>query len=174
MRFCQPLFPVFLALYFLFLPTFAVSVTLHSPSLMHIEWLTCSFLLPGQCCLEPPNLHGYPYWELHRISNGVNFTGLMPNHIAAIWESVPRSRSIPGWPAGGCSGRVVDSRTGPGNWNWKSPRRSVRMDDEGGPIEIYRSWATGASYIEMPTVLPPDGNTVPWLEGTSSIPVLGN
>ena len=149
-----------------FSPALAVSVTLYSPSIMHAEWLTCPSLLPGQCCLEPPNTNGYPYWEFHRISNEVNFTGLLPNHIAAVWESTPRSRSLPGWPAGGCSGRVAESRAGPGNWNWKSPKRSAGTTVTGEPIEIYRSWATGASYIEMPTALPPDGKTVTWLEGT--------
>lgn len=151
----------------LFSSTLAVSVTLYSPSAMHDEWLNCPSLLPGQCCLEPSNPLPYPYGEYHRISNEVNFTGLMPNHIAAIWGSKPRSRSLPGWPAGGCSGRVVDSRNGPGDWNWRSSRRDVRTgDDDGNPIEIYRSWATGASYIEMPTALPPDGKTITWLEGT--------
>ena len=152
-------------------PALAVSVTLYSPSLMHDEWLTCPSLLPGQCCLEPSNPLPYPYWQFHRISSQVNFTALLPNHIAAVWESKPRSRSLPGWPAGGCSGRVADSRTGPGDWNWRSPRRTLGTNEgalpEGSdPIEIDRSWATGASYIEMPTALPPDGKTVSWLEGT--------
>ena len=165
---CQLHLSVLLALCSLFPFAFTVSVTLWSPSTMHVEWLTCPSLLPGQCCLEPPNLDGYPYWEFHRISNKINFTGLMPNHIAAVWESIPRSRSIPGWPAGGCSGRVVDSRTGPGDWSWTSPKRTCQTDYRCDPIEIYRSWATGASYIEMPTSLPPDGKVATWLEGAYS------
>ncbi|KAI4179717.1 MAG: hypothetical protein L6R41_007679 [Letrouitia leprolyta] len=52
----------------------------------------------------------------------------------------------------GCSGRVLDSRQGPGRWTWTA------TGDEIEPVTTYyRIEAVGASYIRLPQKLPPDG-----------------
>ncbi|KAL8890076.1 MAG: hypothetical protein Q9215_002757, partial [Flavoplaca cf. flavocitrina] len=75
--------------------------------------------------------------------------------IAALFQSRrERSPSGPLIQHDECSGRVVDSRPGPGEWRWH--RRREGMDFDSPSIH-------GASYITLPRTLPPDGKAKVWM-----------
>ena len=53
----------------------------------------------------------------------------------------------------GCADTVLDSKAGPGEWVWQAAE---------GPAESIQG-AAGASFISVPTVLPPDDGTARWM-----------
>lgn len=113
--------------------------------------MTCPNLLPGQCCTAPRTpFRGYS-------AHVVSFRGLAPWHIAAIWRS--RVQTLGqldlSTPYTGCSSEVWRSRTGPGTWTWE-------MWGEVDPANSLIP-ATGASYIDLPRILPPDEKVSDWL-----------
>lgn len=104
---------------------------------------TCSNIAPGVCCLSPvPYGYGWTW--------GVTFENLVASDIAAIWdERVGSDQSTPFYNrrVGGCSGRVLESRVGPGTWQWFNwQANDIRP--------------AGASYISLPRSLPPDQKTI--------------
>ncbi|KAI4272299.1 MAG: hypothetical protein LQ337_005377 [Flavoplaca oasis] len=97
---------------------------------------TCTDIAPGICC----SIDTIPGAGI------VHFQHLLARDVAAVW--VPRSTtSSPTWITG-CSGLLLESRNGPGEWYWHE-----------------RLWTTayGASYITLPESVPPDGATAKWL-----------
>ena len=89
----------------------------------------------------------------------VTFDRLAGNHIAAVWSRRGQVSHTPGY-IGICSGVVLASRGGPGLWTWRGrrgPAKGTSINSVGD------TWATGASYIELPVVLPPDSRMVDWL-----------
>jgi len=83
----------------------------------------------------------------------VLFDKLTTHDIAAVW----RTRRV-GLGAGGtirgCSGSVVASGTGPNIWAWRYDNNAFE-----------KNWhpAEGASFIRLPTILPPSGEVSAWL-----------
>ena len=121
----------------------------------------CENIQPGECCLTPRTLG----------ATHVRFRDLRSMDIAAVWSRrvvlAPLTwwqRLLPGDLAPiqqrtiitGCSGRVANSRRGPGEQIWEyRPDYSNHPDSE--------LLAYGASYISVPFTMPPkeeDGN---WL-----------
>lgn len=98
----------------------------------------CFNIRPGECC-KPP-MH-YP-----DATTKVSFRHLVVWDIAAVWQD--RSRLGPGigHVTTGCSGPLLASRRGPGAWLWSQPSTS----------SINSLAAEGASYIRLPSILPPD------------------
>ncbi|KAL8964867.1 MAG: hypothetical protein Q9197_006773 [Variospora fuerteventurae] len=98
----------------------------------------CTNLLPGQCCqaIAAPIMNYFnPSYP-----SVVAFTNLSPLHIAAIWARRGNIRA--------CSGVPIATRPGPGNW-----RHQATGDER----------AVGASYITLPTALPPGETEANWL-----------
>lgn len=98
----------------------------------------CTNLLPGQCCqaIAAPIMNYFnPSYP-----SVVVFTNLSPLHIAAVWARRGNIRA--------CSGVPIATRPGPGNW-----RHQVTGDER----------ALGASYITLPTTLPPGETEANWL-----------
>lgn len=129
-----------------------VSVTLHNEYVPGFEVsMTCSNLLPGQCCTAPQT--PFRSYSAHVVS----FRGLAPWHIAAIWRSRVQTLGQFDLSASytGCSSEVWRSRTGPGTWTWEM----------WGEADVANSLipATGASYIDLPRTLPPDERVSNWL-----------
>lgn len=102
----------------------------------------CNNIAPGVCCLSA--------WD---GATDARFDDLESNHIAATWGYGFNRRS--GSVAEGCSGRVLDSRRGPGSWYWEM---------EGHLHWDIATMASGASYITLPKALPPDEKTSAWLK----------
>lgn len=130
-----------------------VSVTLRSEynSLLDVS-MKCPVLAPGECCTAPLATM-FRTFSAHVVI----FEHLAAWQIAAIWRFRDRSAAYVAVSASatGCSGEVWRSRTGPGSWTWE-------IWDEPN-IHGYRSPASGASYIEMPRILPPDDKVSAWL-----------
>lgn len=99
---------------------------------------TCFNIRPGECC-KPP-MH-YP-----DATTTVSFRHLLVWDIAAVWQDRDRLGSGSGHVTTGCSGPLLASRRGPGTWLWRQPSTS---STRGHP-------AHGASYIRLPSILPPD------------------
>ncbi|KAL9010819.1 MAG: hypothetical protein Q9173_004286 [Seirophora scorigena] len=98
----------------------------------------CTNLLPGQCCQALP----VPITNYNNPFNpgAVDFTNLMPFHIAAVWARRGNIRA--------CSGVPMETRAGPGNWHHEAT----------GDERAY-----GASYITLPRSLPPGETEANWL-----------
>lgn len=130
--------------------TIQVSVTLYNEyDPQTIVSLTCTNLLPGQCCTAPSEV--FRAYSAHVVT----FEDLNAWDIAAIWRSGQPAFRLSRPPKNGCLGEVWRSRSGPGTWTWKmwevpAPQGSLTP-------------STGASYIEMPRRLPVDGKTSEWL-----------
>ena len=107
---------------------------------IYFDGLCCPNITPGSCCIAPRN---------PPFSSSVTFRQLTAFDIGAVW----RSDSNP--PAPGCSGSVMASRRGPGQWQWIMERDT--------PSGVIQRHAAGASYISLPKALPPDRTTVDWL-----------
>ena len=130
-----------------------VSVTLHNEYVPGFEVsMTCANLLPGHCCTAPRTI--FRSYSAHVIS----FSGLGFSQVAAIWRDRMHSVGQLDLSASytGCSSEVWRSRPGPGFWKWEMWRES----------EITESLipATGASYIDLPRALPPDGEASNWMD----------
>lgn len=100
--------------------------------------MTCTRLLPGVCC------------EYAREgAEVVTFHHLTAFDIAAVWTDrlVWRDRVH---FIHSCSGRLLQSRPGPGRWRWVL----------GDP---YVNSARGASYITLPRSLPPGEDAKGWM-----------
>ena len=142
----------FLYLYFRVVAA-AVSVTLQNEYVPGFEIsITCPDLLPGQCCTAPQT--SFRSYSAHVVS----FMGLRPLHIAAIWRSRVHSAGQLDFSTSytGCSSEVWRSRPGPGSWTWEM----WGEPDVAGSLTP----ATGASYIDLPTALPPDEKVSRWLD----------
>ncbi|KAI4114648.1 MAG: hypothetical protein LQ345_004608 [Seirophora villosa] len=131
--------------------TIQVSVTLHQeydPN--SLITLTCRNLRPGHCCTAPFAV--FSSYSAHVVI----FQDLDAWNIAAIWRgSVAASLVHHSALENGCTGQVLRSMVGPGNWEW-------RMWDEPMMTDSLTP-ATGASYIEMPRRFPIGGTTSTWL-----------
>ncbi|KAL8922589.1 MAG: hypothetical protein Q9208_005093 [Pyrenodesmia sp. 3 TL-2023] len=100
--------------------------------------VTCTNLLPGVCCVYPT-----------QGAEVATFEHLTAFDIAALWTD----RLVLGGPARfiySCSGRLLQSRPGPGRWRWV-------FDDP------YVNRARGASYITLPRSLPPGKEAYGWM-----------
>ena len=74
---------------------------------------------------------------------------MFADDIGAVWGA----RTTPeGNFRTGCSGTVVDTRRGPGDWQW----RGIETGSEWRP-------ATGAQYVSLPKRLPPDPAASRWM-----------
>lgn len=81
----------------------------------------------------------------------MRFANLFALDIAVVWESRSTLSVTGDWRrVTACSGRSLDSRQGPGSW-----LRAHRPFQE-EPI-------TGASYITLPTTLPPEDGANAWM-----------
>ncbi|KAI4159561.1 MAG: hypothetical protein L6R39_000342 [Caloplaca ligustica] len=100
--------------------------------------VTCTNLAPGVCCEYPP-----------AGAEAVTFHHLTAFDIAAVWTE----RLVPAAPSShfvrACSGRLLDSRQGPGRWRWTDASFVHR--------------GRGASYITLPRSLPPGEETTGWM-----------
>lgn len=107
---------------------------------------TCPDIPPGICC-QPPR-------RLSVLGTGVTFSNLHVTDIGAVWtgKHIVEGDIVRGIVRG-CSGRVLASRTGPGEWQW-------RLNDE---LAVGGRRAEGASYITVPANLAPDPTTSDWL-----------
>ncbi|KAI4095170.1 MAG: hypothetical protein LQ339_007330 [Xanthoria mediterranea] len=110
----------------------------------------CTNLAPGICCLAPRGTG----------ADHVLIQHLTLFDIAALWQSRRETANpISPWQPlqtyhTDCSGRVVDSRNGPGDWQWDRWREG----------RLYESPSIhGASFITMPRALPPDGKAKVWM-----------
>lgn len=100
---------------------------------------TCFNIPPGECC-KPP-MHD------PAATIKVLFRRLLAWDIAAVWQDRNRLESGSSrHETTGCSGPLLASRPGPGTWLWRQPSES----------SIGRHAAQGASYIRLPSILPPD------------------
>ncbi|KAL8761461.1 MAG: hypothetical protein Q9184_002418 [Pyrenodesmia sp. 2 TL-2023] len=102
--------------------------------------MTCTNLRPGVCCEYPT-----------QGAEAVTFNHLTAFDIAAVWTE----RLMSGGPSSvirirSCSGRLLQSRPGPGHWRWV-------LD------EPYVDRARGASYITLPRSLPPGREANGWM-----------
>ncbi|KAL8840874.1 MAG: hypothetical protein Q9170_001138 [Blastenia crenularia] len=113
------------------------------------SFIRCPNIAPGVCCSAPNR----PYMSFPTAI----FHHLDALDIAAVWDSDERPHQPPiaGVPdllartIQACSGRVEDSRAGPGTWTWDTVDPH---SDDYFPI----TFASGASYIRLPEQLPPD------------------
>jgi len=114
---------------------------------------TCPSLPPGICCEAPrrnPDLFFSERTE-QTSASVVTFRGMMAGDFGAVWRF--RNSGVSFFiNYGGCSGTVMDTRRGPGDWVWRL-----------GPPRPNRHWATGAQYISLPKALPPDPATNKWM-----------
>ncbi|KAL8952536.1 MAG: hypothetical protein Q9222_001566 [Ikaeria aurantiellina] len=100
----------------------------------------CLNIPPGICCRFP--IIG---------AAAVTFEHLTAFDIAAVWQ-LRADLSQQQNNGKDCSGRVADTRPGPGNWRWES---------RGSLITAER--ATGGSFITLPRSLPPDDTAQSWM-----------
>ncbi|KAL8762009.1 MAG: hypothetical protein Q9184_001926 [Pyrenodesmia sp. 2 TL-2023] len=103
---------------------------------------TCTNIRPGTCCIV----------VTFEGARTVRFNHLFVGDIAAVWG--PDNQANPSGPFDACARVVLESRPGPGTWVWAS-------QEQGSGAEVR---ATGASFIRMPTSLPPDPKTSIWLQ----------
>lgn len=102
---------------------------------------TCTSIAPGVCCMAPS-----PSGADH-----VSFQHLTAFDIAAIWKSRLPLGATANEHIRGCSGRVLQSHSGPGAFVW---------DIWGNPAV---PMAHGASYVTLPRSLPPSEEAVSWM-----------
>ncbi|KAL8720033.1 MAG: hypothetical protein Q9225_003049 [Loekoesia sp. 1 TL-2023] len=114
----------------------------------------CPNIPPGVCC-KPPVTGVFAY-------SNVTFQHLLAVDIAAVWTfkirygviESPTGVTVTDW----CSGSVADSRNGPGRWTWLGQLMPMHPANQEPRRSQWR--ATGASYIRLPTDLPPGPNIV--------------
>ena len=113
--------------------------------------ISCLDLPPGECCLVPSR----PPWIFWPHEH-VNFTNLLVGDIAAIWKASRAFNDANGasWVRRGCSGAVMASRPGPGDWNWRASHIALRLN---------RGPTVGASYIRVPQAVPVDPRYGLWM-----------
>ncbi|KAL9604097.1 MAG: hypothetical protein Q9219_000685 [cf. Caloplaca sp. 3 TL-2023] len=100
---------------------------------------TCLNVRPGECCKTSEH-------DLEATTK-VLFRRLLAWDIAAVWRDDERpTLGSMGPDTTGCSGPLIASQTGPGAWLWRQPSSPVRS----------RQAAQGASYVRIPSELPPD------------------
>lgn len=108
---------------------------------------TCPDISPGICCRAPT------IWLQHYGT--ITFHGLEALDFAAIWRERYVDNVAPDGdqvlPILGCSGRVMETRQGPGTWIWTP-----------GPLDDVAS-SEGASFFRIPAKLPPDPSTNKWM-----------
>ncbi|KAL8727366.1 MAG: hypothetical protein Q9181_005742 [Wetmoreana brouardii] len=125
----------FFLLIFLSVPTFQVDIINYASGFRNI----CPGIPPGVCCLRPI----YTSNPSHRVE----FSHLLAGDIAITWSE----RQVEGTSGriNRCSGRVRETKNGPGSWTWSTNYLADR--------------AYGASYITLPKAVPPDDATARWL-----------
>lgn len=103
---------------------------------------TCLNAQPGVCCIFSYVGATYAYFE-----------HLTAFDIAAVWRyRITNPSDFATSPlVSACSGRVLESRPGPGDWEWTSEDMEA----------VSRS--SGASYITMPRSLPPGEEAKGWM-----------
>ena len=109
---------------------------------INVAIATCPSLPPGICCEA---LRSRPEDNAYYVT----FKGMLAGDIGAVWGA----RTTPeGNIRAACSGTVIDSRRGPGDWHWRG-------------LEAGSQWrtATGAQYVSLPKRLPPDPTASRWL-----------
>jgi len=124
-------------------PTTAVTVTLTNGINTEVAQI-CEDLLPGECCraFQVPFL----VWADAFNPSRTTFYSLAPLDIAAVWGAQGNIR--------GCSGTPIRTRFGPGEWSY-----------EGSADQR----AYGASYVQMPTALPPREAEANWLSAEGMV-----
>lgn len=135
---CQLLGAMFYLVILALLVPLSQQVQIKMTDDMFLTW-SCTDIAPGVCCGSPRSIQAVPH---------VTFYQLSALDVAAVWETRKDDRT--GSDIGACSGRVRDSRLGPGWWDWHAMSR----------YSASTTWAAGASYITIPTSLPPDPPTV--------------
>ena len=110
---------------------------------------TCPSLPPGICCEAISNRPASDSGFVHDNAYHVTFRGMLAGDIGAVWGA---HTTAEGSVRGGCSGRVIETRRGPGDWQW----RGIEAGSEWRP-------ATGAQYVSLPKRLPPDPAANRWM-----------
>ena len=120
-------------------------------------------LPPGVCCkagdfIFSSAIHGGRV-NRHTGSKTAGFLELLPGDIAAIWAE-RRAHEHSRWRDGlrwlpGCSTRILQTGHGPGEWSYDAPPDWSESVDQ-PPV----NFIGGASYISVPTILPPDQGTI--------------
>ncbi|KAL9594961.1 MAG: hypothetical protein Q9219_006741 [cf. Caloplaca sp. 3 TL-2023] len=101
---------------------------------------------PGVCCSPPwPSLPA-------GLILAVRFDHLFAWNIAAVWGVIVPGEHTP--ENDNCRGTVGATRTGPGTWSWEVVNQRER----------HHLAARGASYIALPSILPPDPSDTIYVE----------
>ncbi len=104
----------------------------------------CPQILPGRCCISRAlNSQRFGAWD-------VQFYNLRALDIAAVWGDGGSATAVAPAYMDACYGTVLASRAGPGSWHWQ-------------PADINSGNGKGASYISLPTALPPTDEDANWL-----------
>ena len=146
-----------------FIPIFALLVASPTPAVdivmtylrfgishwINVAVATCPAIPPGICCEALRNRPAPGSRFVEDQIYHVTFSGMLAGDIGAVWG--PR-RTPEGNLRAGCSGTVLDTRRGPGDWQWRG-------------LEAGQEWqsATGAQYISLPERLPPDPTSSRWM-----------
>jgi len=124
-------------------PTTAVTITLTNGIATEVSQI-CTDLPPGICCRALP----VPFLVYANAFNPsrTTFSSLAPLDIAAVWGARGDVR--------GCSGTPIRTRAGPGGWSYEgtAEQRACR-----------------ASYVRMPTALPPGRGEAEWLSAEGMV-----
>ena len=110
---------------------------------------TCPSLPPGICCEAISNRPASDNRFVHDNVYYVTFLGMLAGDIGAVWGA---HTTAEGSVRGDCSGRVIETQRGPGDWQW----RGIEAGSEWWP-------ATGAQYVSLPKRLPPDPAANRWM-----------
>lgn len=146
-------FKRFLILLILVANTLQVDITIHFAArdfdFTSAEF-TCTNVRPGHCC-SLPWLHAL---RLHSVSDlifTIRFDHLLALDIAAVWGVYLPDEHTRDNDA--CRGTIGATRTGPGSWKW-----DVLHQDGARHLA-----AKGASYISLPSNVPPNTRASKWL-----------
>lgn len=131
-----------------------VDIVVSDDSANYDNSVRCPNILPGVCC-KPPVTGVFAY-------SNITFQHLLAVDIAAVWTfkisygvvESPTGVTVTDW----CSGLVTDSRNGPGQWTWLGQLMPMHPANQEPERSHFR--ATGASYIRLPTNLPPGPNII--------------
>lgn len=104
-----------------------------------IVTITCSDLLPGECCAQP-NV---------AVATQLVYENLRVGDIAVLWQ---RRQTPDRIVIGECSGQVMMTHSLPGSWRYQWIHGPVILDVP-----------SGASFIRLPPRLPPDQSESDWL-----------
>jgi len=124
-------------------PTTAVTITLTNGIATEVAQI-CTDLPLGICCRALP----VPFLVYANAFNPsrTTFSALAPLDIAAVWGTRGDIR--------GCSGTPIRTRAGPGGWSYEGTAEQR---------------AYGASYVRMPTALPPGEGEAKWLSAEGMV-----